>query len=54
MEFGIGFVAGGVLAGLAAANSGAILRLTHAWLSKKESSIEKTMASKADSLKIKL
>jgi hypothetical protein len=54
MEFGIGFLTGGLVAGFAAANAGFLLRTSHAWLSKAEAAAKRKVAAKAASLKLKL
>ncbi len=47
MEFGIGFVTGGLLTGFAAAKSGSILKAAHGWLAKTEIAVKQKMAAKA-------
>lgn len=54
MEFGIGFLTGGLVTGFAAANSGFLLKAGHAWLTKAEAAAKRKLAAKADSFKSKL
>jgi hypothetical protein len=54
MEFGIGFVTGGLLAGFAAAKSGTILKAAHGWLAKTELAAKQKMAAKAAAIETKL
>jgi hypothetical protein len=54
MEFGIGFLTGGLITGFAAANSGFLLKTGHAWLNKAEAAAKRKVAAKAASLKLKL
>ncbi len=54
MEFGIGFVAGGLLTGFAAAKSGFLLKAGHAWLAKAEASAKRKADATAASFKSKL
>jgi hypothetical protein len=54
MEFGIGFVSGGVLAGLAVAKGGTVVKAAHLWLSKTEASIHRKVDAKVAALKSKL
>ena len=53
MEFGIGFVTGGLLTGLVAAKSGVILKIAHNWLAKAESSVKLKLEARAEALKVK-
>jgi hypothetical protein len=54
MEFGIGFLTGGLVTGFAAAKSGFLLRTGHAWLTKAEAAAKRKIAAKAESFKLKL
>jgi hypothetical protein len=54
MEFGIGFVTGGLLTGFAAAKSGFLLKAGHAWLAKAEALAKRKAAATAESFKSKL
>jgi len=54
MEFGIGFVAGGVLTGFAVAKSGGIVKAAHQWMSIAETYLKEKIAAKTASFKSKL
>jgi hypothetical protein len=54
MEFGIGFLTGGLITGFAAANSGFLLKAGHAWLGKAEAAAKRKADAKAEALKLKL
>ena len=54
MEFGIGFVLGGVSTGVAVANWSSILKAVQLWKSKVKSGIQRSVGSLAASIKSKL
>jgi len=54
MEFGIGFVTGGLITGFAAAKSGFLLKTGHALLAKAEASAKRKIAAAEASFKSKL
>jgi len=54
MEFGIGFVTGGVLAGFAVAKSGGMVKTAHQWLANAEAYVKQKVAARAAAFKSKL
>jgi hypothetical protein len=54
MEFGIGFITGGIVTGFAAAKSRFLLKAAHAWLAKTEAMTKRKMAATAESFESKL
>jgi len=54
MEFGIGFVTGGLITGFAAVKSGFLLKAGHSWLAKAEAVAKRKAAAAAESFKSKL
>lgn len=54
MEFGIGFVLGGVSTGVTVANWGHLLKAIQLWKSKIQSAVERKVAAKVAALKSKL
>ncbi len=54
MEFGIGFITGGVLTGVVTANSGTIVKVLRLRLAKCKSAVQQKMAALAAIVKTKL
>jgi hypothetical protein len=54
MEFGIGFVAGGLLGGIAVAKSGGLVKVAHQWMATADTYLREKITAKVKAFKAKL